>query len=451
MSWKIVTYSIIVAAFISSHATLMAQSWSFQTSPLVSGDTTEIGKVQFVSPTEGWISVGTGGRLLHTTDAGENWIMVTPFPDDTVWCSSDPAISMSWADQTHGWKINSFGSSFGTSYGVVIYQTADGGKSWQKKVLSTTKGDMGFQIQFVDVNHGWLLYFNFSTQAYTYLKTSDGGKNWVPFNGAGIFHFVDMNNGWAFYGFGMNGDQPPFKILHTTNGGTDWAEQFSDNSAGNYNAIFFPDTNNGWIVGDEGKVLKTADGGKNWNYVTNSGINPNDRSKTVFFLDANNGWISTKDENRYGVIQHTTDGGKSWTRQTTPLTNPQGGNAIFNIYFIDANNGWLTASNRKICHFTGPTGIEENNNFPNEFLLCQNYPNPFNPSTTIGYSIKKAGQVKLSVFDALGEMVAVIVDEYKPAGSYSVSFDGSSLPSGVYLYRLESGAYNASRKFVLLK
>ncbi|MGE5432893.1 MAG: WD40/YVTN/BNR-like repeat-containing protein, partial [Syntrophomonadaceae bacterium] len=365
MFWKICTYLIIVAAFILAHATVKAQSWTFQANPITLGDTTEIGKVQFVSPTEGWISVGTGSRLLHTTDSGENWMMVTPFPDDTVWCSSDPAVSMSWADQTHGWKINSIGSSFGTSYGVVVHQTTDGGKSWQKKVLSTTNGDMGFQIQFVDVNHGWLLYFNFATQVSTFLKTSDGGNNWVPFNGAGIFYFVDMNNGWAYYGSGVNGGQPPFKISRTTNGGNSWTEQFSDNATGIYNAIFFSDVNNGWIVGDQGKVLNTTDGGTNWNYVTNSGINPDDRSKTVFFLDANKGWISTKDGNGYGVIQHTTDGGKSWTRQITPLTNSQGGNAIFNIYFVDAHNGWLTASNKKICHFIESTGIEENNNVPN--------------------------------------------------------------------------------------
>ena len=92
-----------------------------------------------------------------------------------------------------------------------------------------------------------------------------------------------------------------------------------------------------------GKVLKTTNGGTNWNIVANSGINPNDRRKTVFFLDANIGWISTKIENGYGVIQNTTDGGASWTTQGTPLINPQGGYAIFSVYFVDAQNGWLNA------------------------------------------------------------------------------------------------------------
>jgi len=350
---------IIVAAFILTQATIKAQSWTFQTNPIASGDTTLIGKVQFVSSTEGWISVGSGGRLLHTTDAGANWLVVTPFPNDTVWNLADPAVSMSWVNQTHGWVINSIGKGFDDSYGVVVYKTVDGGNTWQKKILSTMQGDFGFQIQFVDINNGWLSIFNFSTQIETFLKTTDGGNNWVPFSGAGMFYFyfVDANNGWSISGAGQYGSEPPFKILRTTNGGADWVEQFSDNTAGGYNAIYFSDLNNGWIVGDAGKVLKTTNSGTNWNFVTNSGINPNQRSKSVFFLDANNGWISTKDGNGYGIIQHTTNGGTSWTTQVTPL-NSQSYNSIFSIWFVDAHNGWLTADNSKICHFTAATGHE---------------------------------------------------------------------------------------------
>ena len=246
---------------LSSYSLKAQGSWTLQTNPLGVGDSAIIGKVQFVSPTEGWISGGRGD-LLHTTDAGTNWIVVTPFPDDTVWSSSDPALSMSWVNSTHGWKINSFGPEYGISYGVVVHQTTNGGNTWEKKVLSTTEDDFGFQIQFVDINTGWLLYFNFTTQVATFLKTTDGGNIWNPFAGAGIFYFVDSNNGWSFYGSGQNGSDPPFKILRTTNGGTDWSEQFTDNTVGGYNAMYFSDLEHGWIVGDAGKVLKTT----RWRY-----------------------------------------------------------------------------------------------------------------------------------------------------------------------------------------
>jgi photosystem II stability/assembly factor-like uncharacterized protein len=424
--------------------------WGSQTNPLGDGDNAILGKVQFVSSTEGWISGGRGD-LLHTTDAGVNWMVVTPFPSDTVWCSSDPSVSMSWVNSTHGWKINSFGPDYGISYGVVIHQTTNGGNTWQKKVLSTTEGDFGFQIQFVDINNGWLLYFNFSTQVATFLKTTDGGNNWVPFNGAGIFYFVDPNNGWSYYGSGINGAEPPFIILRTTDGGSNWTTQFYDYSAGVYNAMQFTDLNNGWIVCDNGKVLHTIDGGVNWNYVNNTGINYQERSKAVFFLDANNGWISSKDGSGNGIIQHTTDGGTNWTTQTTPLNNSQGGNAIFSICFVDAQTGWLTADYGKICRYTETTGVEENNNIPTEFTLSQNYPNPFNPSTNIRYSIGATQFVQLKVYDILGNEIAVLVNEQETAGSYKVDFDASMLGTGVYFYKLTAGSFSETKKMVLMK
>src|SRR5664280_1537131 len=88
---------------------------------------------------------------------------------------------------------------------------------------------------------------------------------------------------------------------------------------------------------------------------------------------------------------------------------------------------------------------------PKEFSLNQNYPNPFNPVTTIKYSIAKEGNVKLTVYNAIGSKVTTIVNEYKPAGNYSVQFNGSNLASGIYFYRLESGSYSASKKFILMK
>ncbi|MBI5475135.1 MAG: T9SS type A sorting domain-containing protein [Ignavibacteriales bacterium] len=440
-------FTILIMGLTSS--SLHAQ-WVQQINPLGSGDSAMIGKVQFVSPTEGWIS-GSRGDFLHTTNAGANWLVITPFPDDTIWSPSDAALSMSWVNQTHGWKINSIGPTFGTSYGVVIHQTSDGGNTWQKKVLSTTEGDFAVQIQFVDVNNGWLLIFNFSTQSAKFLRTTDGGNNWNPFTGAGIFFFVDANNGWSFYGSGTNGSEPPYKILRTTDGGTGWIEQFSDNITGGYNAMYFSDLNNGWIVGDSGKVLHTTNGGTNWNYVTNTGINPNDRSKTVFFLDANTGWISTKNEVGDGIIQHTTDAGANWTAQGTPLVNPLGGNAIFSIYFVDAQNGWLTADYGKICRYTGTTGVEDINNSPNDFSLMQNYPNPFNPSTSISFIIPSKSFVSLKVFDLLGRELATLLANDLPAGRYTQQWNAEALPSGVYMYRLQAGSFNETKKLILLR
>ncbi|MEX1276894.1 MAG: T9SS type A sorting domain-containing protein [Bacteroidota bacterium] len=90
-------------------------------------------------------------------------------------------------------------------------------------------------------------------------------------------------------------------------------------------------------------------------------------------------------------------------------------------------------------------------NVPTEFALFQNYPNPFNPLTTIRYELPNSSRVQLRVYDILGKEVAVLVEGEQPAGRYSVRFDGSSLPTGIYFYRLVAGTFIETRKGVLLK
>ncbi len=92
-----------------------------------------------------------------------------------------------------------------------------------------------------------------------------------------------------------------------------------------------------------------------------------------------------------------------------------------------------------------------NNTAPKEFELSQNYPNPFNPATIINYSVPVQGKVKLSVYNSMGQLVDELVNEVQASGSYSVSFNGSSLSSGVYLYRIESGSFTETKKMILIK
>jgi hypothetical protein len=98
-------------------------------------------------------------------------------------------------------------------------------------------------------------------------------------------------------------------------------------------------------------------------------------------------------------------------------------------------------------------GESDNREFPNDYNLQQNYPNPFNSSTTIQFSIPVGtyGRTSLQVYDLLGHEVAVLVDEVKQPGTYTVQFDGRGLASGVYVYRLRAGAFVQSRKLLLLK
>ncbi|MDP4175845.1 MAG: T9SS type A sorting domain-containing protein [Bacteroidota bacterium] len=98
------------------------------------------------------------------------------------------------------------------------------------------------------------------------------------------------------------------------------------------------------------------------------------------------------------------------------------------------------------------TGVEDNdNNNSLRFELGQNYPNPFNPSTTISYSIPKKSIVELKIYDMLGREVSTLINKMQNAGDYKVQFNGSSLPSGIYIYTIQAGEYRTSKKLTLLK
>ncbi len=98
-----------------------------------------------------------------------------------------------------------------------------------------------------------------------------------------------------------------------------------------------------------------------------------------------------------------------------------------------------------------PDGVPEEPGIPTEFSLKQNYPNPFNPTTKIRYGIPEESKVTIRVFNLLGQQLAVLVNEVKPAGYYSVNFDASNLTSGIYLYKIEAKNFNSVRKMVLVK
>ncbi len=100
------------------------------------------------------------------------------------------------------------------------------------------------------------------------------------------------------------------------------------------------------------------------------------------------------------------------------------------------------------------TSVDEDLNtliIPTVYELEQNYPNPFNPNTTIRYQIPQDGFVTLKIYDILGSEIATLVNEEKTAGRYEVNFNASSLSSGVYIYKIQSGSFINSKKMLLLK
>ncbi len=95
--------------------------------------------------------------------------------------------------------------------------------------------------------------------------------------------------------------------------------------------------------------------------------------------------------------------------------------------------------------------IDDLPSIPVNFMLLQNYPNPFNARTAIRFSLPKSQNVELTVYDLLGRQIEVLIDDYRDVGVHAITFDASSLSSGVYFYRLRAGHEAATKRMVLLK
>jgi len=97
------------------------------------------------------------------------------------------------------------------------------------------------------------------------------------------------------------------------------------------------------------------------------------------------------------------------------------------------------------------TGLEEVTSIEFDYKLYDNYPNPFNPSTSIKYSVPNTSDVKLEVFNLIGEKISTLVNEVKQPGTYEVTFSAGNLSSGVYFYKISANEFSDVKKLMLLK
>ncbi|HEX3072767.1 MAG TPA: T9SS type A sorting domain-containing protein [Ignavibacteriales bacterium] len=110
-----------------------------------------------------------------------------------------------------------------------------------------------------------------------------------------------------------------------------------------------------------------------------------------------------------------------------------------------------TYGNAKYIYIDNSIEVKDNGAQPDNFSLAQNYPNPFNPETKISFSLPQSGKASLKVYDMLGREVAELVNGQMEKGTHSINFNGRSLSSGVYIYRLQAGAFTESKKMILMK
>lgn len=124
----------------------------------------------------------------------------------------------------------------------------------------------------------------------------------------------------------------------------------------------------------------------------------------------------------------------------------------FNSSTGDFVQGFTHNTNFTDIQWPNPSPVDEDEfSGLNDYQLLQNYPNPFNPSTKIEFSIPDYANVKLIVYNLLGQEIKTLVNEFKESGTYTVNFDAGGLSSGVYIYKIESNGFTQTRRMTLLK
>ena len=395
--------------------------------------------------------VGTIRSIYLTTDSGENW--------DTLWTSQSDTIFYSLA-MANNWVFA------GTRNGGLL-RSSNGGESWSLSNNGLPDFDIrGLVIVANNLGDTVLFAATFGGGIY---KSTNFGFNWsssnVGVSDSYFFTFSILNNGTSntqiFAGSNSAG------IYKSTNLGNSWstantgltsfdvrAFTYDLLSDGSYN--LFAGTYNGGIF------LSTDDGG-NWDQV-NNGLG----STYIWSLTSTSGDSASPliFAGTTGEVYKSSNNGTLWEdyNQGFPSTYLLGLAICGDYLFAGTSDAGLR---RRL--YKEPTNTEYiNTSIPTNFELSQNYPNPFNPSTKIRYSIPsvtlsgvEGSRVQLKVYDVLGNEVATLVNEEKPAGSYEVDFsaiggsasggNASQLSSGIYLYKLTAGNFIQTRKMILVK
>lgn len=369
------------------------------------------------------------GDIINTTNGGNNWSIKSSY-----WNYDFNAVY--FLDNNTGFVCGS--DNIDKS---IVMKTINGGSSWSIKYLSSNGNSSFKSICFLDNSIGYVFGYNWGSDM---LKTTDGGNTWTSFNSptnVSIYasSFLNSNTGYIA---GWGGT-----VAKTTDGGGYWSvfQQIINN---NLNTIFAIDQNTVYAAGDSNVVIKSVNGGLNWTYYSFSSYS-GAKFRSIYFPNSNTGYLVGNNNFNSGLIFATTNAGYTWTSQNIGTSNN-----LNSVFFISASTGYVAGDNGAIFKTTTGGSIwvgKISSEVPDKFKLYQNYPNPFNPSTNIKFQIKESKQVTLKIFDILGKEIATLINEKLQPGAYETSFDGSNLASGVYFYRLIAGNFTETKKMLIVK
>ncbi len=387
-----------------------------------------------------WIADGSlsAPKIFRTTNGGTTWLTVPVNGINNelycIWGFSD--------------NIAFAGEGYLTG-NANLYKTTNAGLNWDIILTTGLNGGHFTGLAFTKVNGN---RFGLAIAEKIY-RTQNSGGNWVELN-AGVTGVSNAQNSLMivdndFYGFGLNNGAARIRL--TTNNSAIWNTQ-QISVSGNYTSAIAFHSNKLYGVAATSTSLpmisRTTDGGNTWNNVDiGSGV-----TGTCYFV-----WVPATPVvyilGSNGGIKRSTNNGITWVTTPTPGVT----NLIHFDFFHWANTvyGYAVSSNGNVIKLADTlgvlTGVNGNNNIPSAFSLSQNYPNPFNPVTSISYSIPVNTFVKITVFDVLGRTVALLVNEFKQAGSYEADFNAGKLSSGIFYYRIDADNFSDVKKMILIK
>jgi hypothetical protein len=393
-------------------------------------------------------------------------------------------------------------SSYDIAYS--IQQTTDGGFVLAGNIFYENSNQSGYYVMKTDAQGDtlWTRTHVGTGEAYSIQQTTDSG-----YIIAGGWHFrvVKMNSQgdilWTrTYGRGVANSA--YAIQQTTDGGYVVAGYTSNTPGGSHYDFYVVKTDSqgdtlwtrtygeGYYDQVAHSIQQTADGGyviagfsgdpftqqggawvvktdaqgdtlwTRYPGVTNTGFGS--PSQSIVQDTTDGGFVfaghTSHDPLGFYVVKYNAQGNRLWTRRYS-----RSGHEWANSIQQTTDGGFVIAGS---IHGPGSgddfyvvkTGPDASNAapdmvgaVPSGFALEQNYPNPFNPSTQIAYALPRTGRVSLTISNLLGQNVAVVEDEIQTAGTHTVSFDGSALPSGIYFYRLQTGDFVQTKKMIILK
>ncbi|MFZ4621023.1 MAG: YCF48-related protein [Bacteroidota bacterium] len=407
---------LIIVTTVLSHA-----QWNKMTFPT----TENLWKVRFADANTGWVA---GQQFIYrTTNGGTNWT-----PQDST---KGSVFAMEALDAQ---------TLLYSGYTLGIRRTMNGGQTWTQ--VDTTKHFYD-DMTFASANVGYVC----GSAAPAYIapivrKTTNGGAAWftvtptlskAKYELTGI-SFVTDSIGWtvSYDGF----------VFKTVNGGTDWIVQDSL-GMNSYKDICFYNKNYGWIVGGLSgtqKMAYTTNGGTNWVKISQGGSS----IWEIEIIDQSHAWYGGSNNSAPFIGRLDSIGG-TWKEQTILAQNP----SVTSIDMVNTTVGYAVGNLGGVYKTTngGALTVFITDNHPYFYSLGQNYPNPFNPATSIDYEVGGAVNVRIDIYNLLGQFVGTVVNQGKGPGRYTATFNARSLSSGMYFYSMRAGNFVSVKRMVLLK